>query len=113
MFKYKPFLKEKILKEYLNELTYIENEITKKLKNFPNFNGIDFCDVNADGIQIRGHHKLIKGYTYGSQPTIQYDFSNYEECINKFIKMWKEFDTPEQVKSYQNFITDGEKWGWD
>ena len=51
---------------------YIESQINKCLCGFENFQGIDFCNVGAGGIQIRGHHKQIKGFTYGSQPTIKY-----------------------------------------
>lgn len=112
-FKYKPFLKEEKLTKNLSELQYIENEINNRLSDYINFKGIDFCDVSAGGIQIRGHHKEIKGYTYGNQPTIDYDFSNCEEVIDQFVDMWKELDTPERVESQKRFIADGERWGWD
>jgi hypothetical protein len=69
-FKHVPYLKEEILVEHKDQLLHIENEITKQLNEYPNFEGIDFCDVSAGGIQIRGHHKQIKGYTYGKQLTI-------------------------------------------
>lgn len=113
IFKYKPFLKEKLLTDNLDKLIYIESQIENELNEYENFKGIDFCDVSAGGIQIRGHHKEISGYTYGSQPTIKYDFSNYLDCIKQFIEMWKEHDAPEKVKSQQRFIADGEKYGWD
>lgn len=92
---------------------YIENEIIKGLKNYPNFDYIDFCNVGADGVQIRCFHKEIKGYSYGPQITVKYDMSNYLECIQEVIEMWKEFDTPEKVESYKKFIADCEKYGWD
>lgn len=112
-FKYKPFLKEEILVEHLDKLIHIQNEINKKLEEFPNFTGVDFCDVAAGGIQIRGHHAEIKGYTYGNQITIKYDFSNYLDCIGQFVEMWKEHDVSEKVREYDRFLRDGEKWGWD
>lgn len=112
-FKHVPFLSLNILEEHLDELIYIENKINEALKSYENFEGIDFCDVHAGGIQIRGHHKQIKGYTYGDQPTLNYDFSNIEECIQEFINMWKYYDTPEKVKNELDFIADGEKYGWD
>jgi len=112
-FKYTPFLADNIITKYLQELLHIEKTITEGLKNYPNFTGIDFCDVSAGGIQIRGHHNQINGYTYGDQPTIKYDFSNIEECIQEFIEMWKERDMPEEVCEFKKFIRDGEKYGWD
>jgi len=112
-FKYKPYLSKEIIAERINELTQIEKEITERLRYFPNFTGIDFCNVGANGIQIRGHHSQIKGYTYGSQPTIKYDFSNYLDTVDEFVDMWKKNDIPERVRGEQNMIADCEKWGWD
>lgn len=113
IFKHKPYLRDDILSEHKEKLIHIEQEITKQLTDYENFDGIDFCDVNAGGIQIRGHHKQINGYTYGKQPTIKYDFSNYLECIDEFVQMWKEYDTPNKVRDEQWFIEQGEKYGWD
>jgi hypothetical protein len=112
-FKHKPYISEKTLIQYLNELIYIEIEIANQLNDFENFGGIDFCDVSANGIQIRGHHKQIKRYTYGTQPTIKYDFSNYKECVDEFVEMWKLYDIPDRIRAEQRFIADGEKYGWD
>lgn len=112
-FRYKPFLKLDILEEHKEQLMYIEKEINNQLLYFENFQGIDFCDVSAGGIQIRGHHKKIKGYTYGSQPTIKYDFSNVEQVIYEFVEMWKERDNPTSVNKNLSFIRWGEKYGWD
>lgn len=112
-FLHKPFLNEDKLVTNLNELVQIEKEINHRLDGYPNFAGIDFCDVSAGGIQIRGFHSHVKRYTYGSQITIKYDFSNYKECIDEFVDMWKSQDKPEKVSGYQSFIADGEKYGWD
>lgn len=112
-FKYEPYLELDILQEHLKELMYIEEEINKCLVGFENFEGIDFCDVHAGGIQIRGHHKQIKGHTYGSQPTVKYDFSNIEEVISDFIDMWRKTDRPQEIAREQRFIEFGEKYGWN
>lgn len=113
LFKYRPFMAEKVLVQHLDKLLFIQSEITKQLQDYPNFDGIDFTDVGVRGIQIRGHHKEIKGYTYGDQIIIKHDFSNYINCIQEFVEMWKEQDVPEKVKEYQRFIAAGERWGWD
>lgn len=99
--------------KHIEDYKTIERSIEERLKDFPNFDGIDFCDVGANGIQIRGHHKQIKGYTYGSQPTIKYDFSNCKDVIDEFVEMWKEKDNPKSITSELSFIADGEKYGWD
>lgn len=102
-----------MLEEHFIDLMYIESEINKCLSAFENFQGIDFCNVGAGGIQIRGHHKQIKGYTYGSQPTIKYDFSNIEEVICEFIDMRRRSDTEQKIAKEKEFIYYGEKYGWN
>lgn len=102
-----------MLEERLKDFMYIESQIDKCLCGFENFQGIDFCNVGAGGIQIRGHHKQIKGYIYGSRPTIKYDFSNIEEVICEFIDMWRRNDTSEKIMKEKRFIYFGEKYGWD
>ena len=94
-------------------MRYIEKEIGKNLKSYPNFKGIDFCDVHAGGIQIRGHHKDIKNYCFGEQITIKYDFSNYKDTVAQFVDMWKSLDNNSFISGYKMFLADGEKYGWD
>lgn len=102
-----------ILEKHKGQLRYIEKEIGKSLKSYPNFEGIDFCDVHAGGIQIRGHHKDIKNYCFGEQITIKYDFSNYKDTIAQFVNMWKSLDNDSFISDYKSFLADGEKYGWD
>lgn len=87
--------------------------INKSLTDYPNFIDVDFCDVNANGIQIRGYHRQIKGRTYGGQSTIKEDLSNITEAAKEFIDMWKKEDTPEKVQKFKDFLEMGEKYGWD
>ena len=108
-----PFVTCDLLKAHKRDLINIQKSIYNKLKDYNNFDGIDFMDVSAGGIQIRGHHKQITGYAYGDQITIKYDFSNKDEVITQFVNMWKSQDTTENVINYQNFLLQGEKYGWD
>lgn len=115
--------KECIKKSYLHPERYpcghkdmfetIHISIVTALDGFENFDGIDFCDVGAGGIQIRGHHKRVKGYCFGEQVTIKYDFSNSIEAVDEFITMWKAHDNDEALHDYLEFIAFGEKFGWD
>lgn len=114
-FRVKPYVGSSILEKHKGQLRYIENEIYKGLKDYPNFEGIDFCDVHAGGIQIRGHHKDIKNYCFGEHIiiTIKYNFSNYKETISQFIEMWKAHDNEKFISGYKSFIANCEKYGWD
>ena len=79
-----------------------------------NLSELDFCDVSANGIQIRGTHLLAKpGYSYGHQSTIKYDFSNIDDAVNEFIVNWVARDNPASIKSHNDMISDGQKYGWD
>ena len=80
---------------------------------FENYGGIDFCDVNAGGIQVRIHHNSISGYTYGQQKTILYDFSNIDEIPFEVVREFVRIDVPEAIQREKKFIADGEKYGWD
>lgn len=109
----KPFMAVEMLEEHKGDLIKIQKKIRDGLRKYPNFQGVDFCDVNAGGIQIRGHHKKVSGYCYGDQITIKYDFSNRNEVATEFIKMWEAQDKPEVYKAFNKFLEDGRKYGWD
>ena len=104
---------EPITDERVAKLLYAHDKICGQLSDYSNFDGIDFCDVGAGGIQIRGHHKQVEKYCFGEQVTIKYDFSNLTEAINEFIAMWKAHDNDEAIHDYLEFIHWGEKFGWD
>lgn len=112
-FDFSPYMEIEMIEKHFEELLFIQNDIHKKLKGYENFLGIDFCNVGANGIQIRGHHKDITGYTYGKQPTIKYDFSNINEAISEFVNMWFEYDCDEYILAQKKLIAFGEKYGWD
>ena len=109
----KPYVSISTLEKYKGEMIRIEKLINKELVDYPNFLGIEFCDVHINGIQIRGHHKEINNYSFGLQPTIKYDFTNKNEVITEFVEMWKQHDTPENVEKYKKLIISGENHGWD
>lgn len=100
-------------KNFREILGRIREYVHEELRDYENFMGLDFCDVGADGIQIRGHHKELENYTFGEQYTIKYDFSNWAEAMYSFIRMWKEYDNPDYLQKYKEFLSDGEKYGWD
>jgi len=112
-FRHIPSMGEDLLKAHYTELREIEAAITDELSNYGNFDGVRFCDVSAGGIQMQGIHKEVKGYVYGEQPTIKYDFSNAKEATDMFCKLWRECDNPQFLKNFQRFLSDGQKYGWE
>lgn len=112
-FKYRPYLKIETLKQYKNKLIECERNINRQLIKFKNYDGLDFCDVNAGGIQIRLHHKAIQDYSYGNQYTIFYDFSNIDSICDVVVNEWKNIDNEESINRFLNFIKDIKWYGCD
>lgn len=111
-FRHEPFISDKMLEEHYDDFKRTETLIDKLLSGFENYDGIDFCDVQASGIQVRIHHKCIRGYTYGQQKTIRYDFSNINEIPFDVVREFIRIDEPSAILSEQDFIREGEKYGW-
>ncbi len=111
-FDYLPYMNKVLLTTFENLLLDIQDIIHDGLKDYPNFLGVQFIDVYAGGIQIRGFHKQVPGYFYGKQVTIKYDMSNAYEAADVFIEAWKESDTEDTVKATLSFIKEGEEYGW-
>lgn len=112
-FRYRPHLTNECIEKHFKELKETEYLIDKLLGSFENYDGIDFCDVHANGIQVRIHHKKIKGYTYGAQVTIKYDFSNLSEIPYLVARAFIESDKEDLIADELHFIEQGEKFGWD
>lgn len=112
-FDYLPYMSKVMLDTFENLLLDIQDIIHDGLKDYPNFLGVQFIDVSAGGIQIRGFHKQVSGHSYGKQVTIKYDMSNAYDCADAFIEGWKASDTDKAIKATLSFIKEGEEYGWD
>ena len=95
----------------LEQLADLRSEIDQALEHDRSYDGLDFCDANAGGVQVRLFHKDIQGYCYQSH-TLAYDFSNRREVAEEAIMCWKAA-TEEDLQRFKSFLEDGEVWGWD
>lgn len=100
----KPYITEDILAGIKAELIKVQEQITEKLMYYGNFQGVTFVDNGYGDIQIQGKHREIKGYTYTSNKPIKYDFSNIDESVEEFIRMWASVDKPSYTKKIQEFL---------
>lgn len=112
-FWYVPYVDTEYLIANYKTLKDIENAIDKELCRYSNYNGIDFCDVSAGGIQIRLHHKGIGGYTVGQQFTLEYDLSNRNEAIGFVVSEFERIDDNKYISDMKDFIRVGEATNWD
>ena len=106
------FLKKPMLEKHKEDFERIRQRITEALKDYENFDGVNFVDVNARGIQVNGLHKKTGRY-YFHTVTIKYDFSNVDEAIEDFVNGWKHYDNPSYISDFLWFLEMGEKYGWD
>ena len=105
---------ERYLDDYKERLEEVREFIEKELKELENFLGVNFCDVSANGIQIRGGHKVASEYGYVfdiPQPTVEYDLSNLWEVADEFIEIWRENDNEKKVNGMVEMFEDFKKWG--
>lgn len=112
-FRYKPYMKISELEQHKQELVNVEKLIDKMLSNFDNYEGIDFCNVGANGTQIRLHNREIDGYTHGRQITIKKDYSNIDDVAIQVVNAWLESDIPSRIYDEKRMIASCEKYGWD
>ena len=106
------FLKKPMLEKHKEDFERIRQRITEALKDYENFDGVNFVDVNARVIQVNGLHKKTGRY-YFLILTIKYDFSNIDEVVDEFVRGWKKYDNPEYISDFLSFIRMGEEYGWD
>ena len=110
------FLPVEVVINHKKDLIRIYNAIVEALKEYPDFDGIEFFAAFDTGIRVDLHHKKYHGYIYAGQPVIKYDFSNSEEVINQAVKIWQNSENPEYLKNYldfQQFLDWGDKYGFD
>lgn len=103
-FRYKPCMYEDMLNCHKEELLKCEKLIDKLLSKFDNYDGVDFYDVWAKGIQVRLHNKQIEKYIYSKPITIQYDFSNIGDVPYQVVKEFVESDSDDRINIQEEFI---------
>ena len=98
--------------QHREEMHRIVDGITDGLADHPNFRSVSFTDVSGHTIQVDICHKQIRGYTL-FHVELQRDWSNIDEVISEAVNGFVKYDTMEHISSYQKFLADGEKYGWD
>lgn len=105
------YMNKQEAKDYEGVIIRIEKEIREGLKD-TNFESLSFCDVSAPTIQVNLFNTKIKGFVFVSVD-LQRDWSNVDGLIAEAIERFKARDNEKDVKSYQDFLNDGMKYGWD
>lgn len=76
----RPHIKVELLQRIKPTLLQINDALDRLFEDYKDFNGVRFCDVGANGIQI---------YAAAHMETLKYDLSNKIELLKEFISAYK------------------------
>lgn len=87
-------------------------EIELQLRNRQSF-GRASADDRFDRIRIRGFLTVVPSYIFVEIEFGEEDLKDPKKIADDFVTEWCKCDSPENVRSFQQFVRDGERWGWD
>ena len=93
------------------DIERIVAEITDRLKG-TNLKEVSFCDVSGNTIQVNLIHKDVPCYAF-LHVELNRTWDNIDDLIEEAVTEFKKYDNEKHVKSYKEFLSDGEKYGWD
>lgn len=94
----------------------IVERIDKALENDKNYEGCWYTWYGGNTVEFAASIKQAPRYKYITceiKLDSLTDITNTEETVEQLVNDWKNHVTPESVKSFVDFITFGEKYGWD
>lgn len=103
------FMNDKAFEKLIEIRDYINTELSA----FEGYIPACFSDVSSGGILIQGMNEAVRGYAMATVK-VPHSFQGYKELAKEFVQKYREYySDKERVKSAQDFIADGEKYGWD
>ena len=94
----------------------IVERIDKALENDENYEGCWYTWYGGNTVEFAASIKQAPRYKYiicDIKLDNLTDITNTEEMVEQLVNDWENHATPEAVKSFIDFITFGEKYGWD
>ena len=87
--------------------------INERMKDDEDFEEAKYTWYGWNWIEVSGSLKQVPGYKF-VECQVPFDLlRNVEQNADKFIEHWNEVTSPESIKGFAKFISDGEKWGCD
>lgn len=90
----------------------ILSDITLKLRNRESFGRASAMDC-FDVIQLNGFLTIVPSYVYVNIDVKEDDLMDPNAIVDKFVREWCKYDDTKSIRSFQQFVKDGERWGWD
>lgn len=103
-FDHKPYLTHDQLVYHRQELLRAQDAINESLKDFPDFDGIQFIRNERNHILLYGCHKQITKHYFIGPFDIDPECDNLDDVVDAFIENWEEKDTPNTVDWEKRFF---------
>ena len=87
-------------------------DIDLKLRERESFYRASAMD-RFNGIRIVGFLTVVPNYSFIGLDIDEEDLKNPEKIVNDFIMEWCKSDDQDSIRIFQQFIKDGERWGWN
>lgn len=90
----------------------VVNKINKKLKNDGHFEKAWYTWYTNDKVEFAASIKEFPLYKYVSCE-VRLDDIDVDRIVSNLCEDWKNTTSPKDIKSFVDFISFGEKYGWD
>lgn len=94
----------------------IVERIDKALENDENYEGCWYTWYGGNTVEFAASIKQVPRYKYITceiKLNSLTDPAKTQKMIKQLVDDWEKHVTPESVKSFVDFVTFGEKYGWD
>ena len=102
--------------EQIKNAKEIVAEIDKALENDKNYKGCWYTWYGRDKVEFAASIKQVPKYKYVTCDVdldSLTDLTHVQKIAKQLVDDWGKNATPKAIKSFVDFITFGEKYGWD
>jgi hypothetical protein len=88
-------------------------DIELQLRNRETFGKVTAVEEVCDLISFKGYLTIIPSYVFTGIDVTEDDLDDPKAVADEFVTNWCNNDDQNSIRMFQQFITDGENWGWD
>ena len=88
-------------------------DIELQLRNRETFGRVTAVEEVCGLISFKGYLTIIPSYVFTGIDVTEDDLDDPKAVADEFVTNWCNNDDQNSIRMFQQFITDGENWGWD
>jgi hypothetical protein len=88
-------------------------DIELQLRNRETFGKVTAVEEACGLISFKGYLTIIPSYVFTGIDVTEDDLDDPKAVADEFVTNWCNNDDQNSIRMFQQFITDGENWGWD